>query len=953
MLKFRKNKLKTAIILINIIAVLLCVCEVFAQEQNKLPETEFYIADSLMLNGDYNLAADYYKRAMKDYLPGDIKEWYILFGKFRKARAKAKSVPKLLEELNEFTELLDQDQNLLKGKVLFYIGYYNSRIGFTSEAILGYKEAIKEFSKINDNKSNAHKFLLFTYDNLALRYSKIGDQKSAIKYIELGIDIISKLEDKSKMCDLFLNYSEFLYYDNKFKDVKNKLTLALNECKLKNEKGLIYNYFAQVYIKQDSLELAKAYLEKSLKINNNKEYFFYVINGAYYEKKNDLNEAENQYKLALSKLQGTISQRSYIKTLMFYSKLLYNNNKKEEALINAHLAMRQYYPDLDSLDLTDRSKINEVLPDIWIIEALNIKARYFREKYIETKNEFSLTEAIYYYDLLLSHFDKLKSKYYSSSSKHRMGAYSQEIYSSVISFYIDQYIQNGKISHFENAFRLAQRANSFVLRNAVSDRKALEIAGVNQDSLEQYLFLLSKVSSDIKEDIASNGVNALLEFDAYKESLLTNYPSYGKYDKEEEISIAEIQSTLDKNSLVVKYYYFNEILTVFGISKHSTFAENISFAQDLDSLISSNLQILSQSESNDSLSSLYLSNSKIIYDLVLGDLVEKYDLQHIDHLTIVPDGPLKKVSFNALSINSSKDWYAPSTYLMSKFSVNYLYYCSQLKNENQSYSTKDGFIGFGIEYEDDFLNEIVNDYMSSFKDNVGNTRSVSLSPLKYADEEAITTAKILNGISIVNSDVTPTQVLSEINKFDVVHFSAHAFVNEDDYLNSFVVLNRDDGEEYQLKYSDILNLDIDSELVVLSACQTSSGKSVVGEGLMSLSRAFVQSGSKAAVGSYWNAPDYATKELMTLFYTNLKEGLPKSKALQKAQIEYLQNDNISSPTIRSPFYWASWAIYGNDEPLKMQSSFLDFSSWEIYLFLGVISLIVILLVKFYSSRSNG
>ena len=246
------------------------------------------------------------------------------------------------------------------------------------------------------------------------------------------------------------------------------------------------------------------------------------------------------------------------------------------------------------------------------------------------------------------------------------------------------------------------------------------------------------------------------------------------------------------------------------------------------------------------------------------------------------------------------------------------------------------------------LQEIVDDYMSNFKNGQNDSRAFSLSPLQFADDEVLTTAGILEGASFINEDATPVQVFSTINDYDVIHFSAHAFVNELDYLNSFVVLNKDGKENYQLKYSDILNLDLDSELVVLSACQTSSGKSVVGEGLMSLSRAFVQSGCRASVGAYWNAPDYSTKELMTLFYSNLKAGMTKSKAMQSAQIEYLTNDNISSPRIRSPFFWASWAVYGNDEPLSMTDGF-DFFSWEILTAL----FIVVLLLWFFIKKNRS
>ena len=925
----------------------------YSQDENILEKAQTYIniADSLADKKSFNLAADNYKLAMSNLQNYDWKSWYKTFSKLRKARSRGGEMSQLFIDISEFLEILNEKQNVERGKLKFYFGFYKSRMGIGGEAILSYKSAVKELMEIENPDQGILKFLLLAYDNIAVNYSRLGDQKSAIKYLNYGIDLISIMEDKSHICNIYLNYSKFLLHDNEYDEVKEKLKLALKECTSNFTKNSVYEYLAEVYVIQDSLELAKIYLDKSFDSESNKGHFYYTIWGDYYKKKNDLNEAKNQYKAALSNFEDYFSQRLYLKTLLLYSELLFQTNEKEKALSNVHSALLIYYPELDSLDYTDRSKITNDLPDVWIIEALYIKAKYFREKYLEINDQFSLEEATFYYDLLLSHFDKLKSKYYSSSSQYRMGAYSQKIYSEVISFFVDQYGHYSKEEDLGNAFSLAQRANSFVLRNAVSDREALELAGVSQDSIVQYLYLASKVSTDIKDD-TTNDASVLMEFDNYKESLLSNYPSYGKYDKEEEITITEIQSSLDNNSLVLKYYYFKEVLTVFGISKHSTFAENIKLPKQIDSLINSNLEILSQSESNDSLIQMYLSNSKTVYDLVLGNLLSKYNYQDLDHLIIVPDGPLKKVAFNALVINENKDWNNPNTYVISKYAVNYLYYCSQLKNESKSYKSKDGFIGFGIEYEDDFLKEIISDYMSNFKDNTSNSRTISLSPLKYADDEVLTTAEILGGTSFINSDVTPSKVYSTIKNFDVVHFSAHAFVDEEDYLNSFVVLNRGVGENYQLKYSDILNLDIDSEMVVLSACQTGSGKSVVGEGLMSLSRAFVQSGSNAAVGAYWNAPDYATKELMTLFYSNLKEGMSKSKAMQQAQIEYLTNDKISSPTIRSPFFWASWAIYGDDQPLRMNSSYLDFTSWKTYFLLAILAFLIFLLFKYLFKKSK-
>ena len=142
-----------------------------------------------------------------------------------------------------------------------------------------------------------------------------------------------------------------------------------------------------------------------------------------------------------------------------------------------------------------------------------------------------------------------------------------------------------------------------------------------------------------------------------------------------------------------------------------------------------------------------------------------------------------------------------------------------------------------------------------------------------------------------------------------------------------------------MSYKEVLKENINSDLVVLSACQTGLGHNVVGEGLMSMTRAFIQSGSDATLGSYWNAPDKPTMELMELFYANIQKGMTKSKALQNAQLTYLSDDIRSTPLVRAPHFWGAWVIYGSDEAIQLGSSY------NIY-FLGAGILILLILVIF-------
>ena len=733
----------------NIIIVLCILCnQGYAQlgDSTTRAAEYIYLADSLANVDSYDLAADYYNLAMLDGSQEDWGSWYNTFGKYRSNRYKSQNDIKIVNEISILLNELDIDDFELKGKLLFYLGYYNSNLGNGNTAILEYKKAIEKFHEIQNPDYETLKFILSTYENIAINYSRLGDHKSAIKFIRNAFILAESNKDKSNLCGLYLIYSKLLFFEDNYYELKKILQEVLGCCSSNFIKSYALDYLAEVYILQDSTEQARYYLEKSYEVDNNKQYQYYEIKGEYYKKVGNFAEAKNQYKIALNQLKANVSKRSYRKSLVKYSDFLYTLNEKEEAIKYSHQALCNYYRELDSLNVKDRSQINEKLPDIWIIEAFYLKAKYFKEKYTETEDDFALKEAIYYFRLLLNQFDKLKGIYYSSSSKYRMGIHSQKIYSEVISFFVDQYSNYKKVEDVEHAFLLAQKANSFVLKKSISNRKELELAGVSKDSVDKYLLLSSKVAFDVDKD-SDTGAEILLEFDDYKESLISNYPLHFNNENQEEISIKEVQSTLNNKSLLVKYHYFNENLVVFGISKTRIFAENISFTKEMGVIINSNMEILSQNDCNNSLANTYLLNSKKIYDLILGNFIEKYKIKGIDHIIFIPNGPLRKVAFNALAINNSRNWNDPKSFLVSKYSVSYLYYCSHLKNNKRHIKTNNRFIGFGIEYDEEFLEEIVSEYLMNRKDKIKKSGSTSLGSLTYADDEVIATAKICNGAS--------------------------------------------------------------------------------------------------------------------------------------------------------------------------------------------------------------
>jgi CHAT domain-containing protein len=150
----------------------------------------------------------------------------------------------------------------------------------------------------------------------------------------------------------------------------------------------------------------------------------------------------------------------------------------------------------------------------------------------------------------------------------------------------------------------------------------------------------------------------------------------------------------------------------------------------------------------------------------------------------------------------------------------------------------------------------------------------------------------------------------KLSRYRIIHFATHGLINsEHPELSGLVLSLVDENGKPQdgfLRMSEIFNLQLPADLVVLSACQTAIGKEINGEGLVGLTRGFMYAGAERVVASLWQVDDEATSQLMRYFYRcMLKEGLRPAAALRAAQIEMSKSSRWSSP-----YYWAGFVIQG-------------------------------------------
>jgi CHAT domain-containing protein len=147
----------------------------------------------------------------------------------------------------------------------------------------------------------------------------------------------------------------------------------------------------------------------------------------------------------------------------------------------------------------------------------------------------------------------------------------------------------------------------------------------------------------------------------------------------------------------------------------------------------------------------------------------------------------------------------------------------------------------------------------------------------------------------------------------------------------------DSLEDGNLNTYEVYGVPLKAKMVILSSCNTGTGVLHSGEGILSLARGFVYSGSQSVIMSMWEIEDRSGAEIVKSFYSHLKRGSTKSNALRKARLEYLK----SSDMLRShPYFWSSLVIYGNNAPL--------YHSKKLVIVIGsAVLLMVILLFLFY------
>jgi CHAT domain-containing protein len=331
-------------------------------------------------------------------------------------------------------------------------------------------------------------------------------------------------------------------------------------------------------------------------------------------------------------------------------------------------------------------------------------------------------------------------------------------------------------------------------------------------------------------------------------------------------------------------------------------------------------------------------------------------LKKTKHLLIIPDGSLHYLPFAMLRI-AAEDGSA-TRYLLEEFSVSYTPAMTTLETirkqriareqsrkvarhpllafANPAYGAE-GVVSVPAKASGDAmitrLRSVRGDYYSG--------SGLRLTSLPETEQEAMRVASLFGPPTCVRAeaaaeaDATALVLASRAASEDQVKrllgprtnrarpgwqyvlFSTHGLADPQNGMLSCIALSAPSGESAEdgfLQAQEVLDLELDADLVMLSACQTGLGRMRGGEGLVGLCGTFFVAGAESVCASLWSVPSDPTGQLVTEFFKGLKSGtMNRAEALRQAQLTVLRSGQTAQgkpADYSSPFCWAAFVLAG-------------------------------------------
>jgi len=578
-----------------------------------------------------------------------------------------------------------------------------------------------------------------------------------------------------------------------------------------------------------------------------------------------------------------------------------------------------------------------------LVQVLASFSKAIQQKYTEQKEIIDLKKAVAIYQTIDTLTTLTRQQLTVADSRYKIIESTKNIYENAIQTTLQLFEITKEQPYLEQAYQFSAKNKAIVLLDGLQNEQAKIAAGISVNILKeeqklkkQYsnleIAILETDDATRKEQLSETLFSVKLKYNHLVQQLETDYPAYYelKYAFAKPMPVATIQQQLPDSTLLLEYFLGDKQLFIFSITSEHFEPITIPIQSDFrDSCV----QYLTLLDSGTAMpKTQYTKLAYQLYEVLLKQALV-IPQAPINRLMIIPDDVLIPLSFTTFLTKPITKWAGrKNPYLLHDYAVSYAY-ANQLLFDNKATDRVNlalkEFGGFGIEYHEEttFIkkkNKVFNPVLNR-----------SIGALPNSDEEVLSIHQLLNGCSWIllnliktipflrrsvwiNEEATKANFIKYAQDYKILHLAMHGLLANDNPMNSALIFSPSITEEdNSLKAAELYNMKLNSEMVVLGACDTGRGKIHKGEGIRSLARVFTYIGCPSLVASLWKASDEATKKIMLPFYKNLAQNQPKDIALQKAQIHYLNSEH---PALAMPSFWGHLALIGDTKPIKISTA---------------------------------
>ena len=852
----------------------------------------------------------------------------------------------------------------LRVNIPYTWGLFYEQMGDHWAAIEALRPIVARPEQYQDSSLISH-----TYYELGLCYHSLENYHQAVVYRQLALQWLSRksLDQQFLYYQALFNlalgtsYDRLAFVSKQTHRSRSFYTTSLNillnyDSPERARNAILTNYrlLAQWHLTHQQYDSALWQLEQSLSWHTSDSVAkvpYLLLKADIYTAQRSYRKARRLYFRALATVEsvytGRYPEKGNIEHSIGVNYL--EDQQADSALYHFQKSLIQLVDGFDDPDIDRNPTLTQIRPTKEILQALSSKAEtlLFKNK-SNTQDTSSLRQAITTYHLTVRVLDLIRQTFPSVEYKQYLSAKAATLYEQAIEAALRAHeLELAQKDFLAEAFYFTEKGKATTLLEAVKTTQARSFSNIPTSLLEQENSLKRKLTywenelyqaseDSVRRALRNRAFETREAYNALISQLETEYPSYYqlKYDTQV-IGLRELQRRLPPETTLLSFSYGDSTLYTFAIRSDDVLWQTTpldsSFHRRLTNVLRSVSQYDYQQANNLSAFKTFAKDAHGLYQTLLAPWLNAEP--ETEQLIIIPDGLLGYLPFDVLLTEApapTRVDYQSLPYLVKKLPISYEYSATLLTSAAApSKDTPYPYLGFAPSYPEAPLAE------SREVRTTLDGKRLGLGQLRHNREEVAYAARLFQGKTLVNETATEAQFKQYAPQSRLLHLSMHAYANnENDDFSGLIFTQQPDTvrEDGFLHANELYNLSLNSELAVLSACETGIGTLAPGEGIMSLGRAFKYAGCPNVTMSLWNADDQSTSQIMQRFFTHLHDGAAKDQALREAKLDYLGGARSARA---HPYYWAAFVQVGDSAPLSETGSF----SWW-WVVVGALALIL-------------